>query len=156
MTFSEATHIHIMGIGGIGVSAIGRLGLHLGKTVSGCDVEMTAITKDLAAKGAKVVEGHNPGHVEGVNLLVYSPAVPENNFERMKARELGITEMSYPEVLGELSRQYKTIAVAGTNGKTTTTAMTGLVLEALGMDPTVIVGSNVKQWDGNFRAGNSE
>src|SRR3989338_2782722 len=106
MTFSEAKHIHIMGIGGIGVSAIGRLGLHLGKTVTGCDVELTAITKDLVAKGARIAQGHGIGHViasdqrergnleiatsqsprnDGViDLLFYSPAVPENNPERVR------------------------------------------------------------------------
>lgn len=180
MTFFEAENIHIMGIGGIGVSAIARLALHLGKNVSGCDVEMTAITKDLETKGVKIAEGHDAEHIrknviiessyypgsyqslrsfqddKRTDLLIYSSAVPETNPERVKARELGITEMSYPEALGELSKQYKTIAVSGTNGKTTTTAMIGLAFEALGWDPTVIVGSNVKKWDGNFRPGNSE
>lgn len=153
--FESLQHVHIVGIGGIGISAIAKLFLHKGISVSGSDLKSSSITQELEERGVKIFSSHAREHLlEATNLLVYSPAVLKDNPEREKAAELGIPQMSYPEILGELSKEYRTIAIAGTNGKSTTTAMLGLILEAAGYDPTVIVGSKVPSFkDGNLRLG---
>ncbi|MGC9049150.1 MAG: UDP-N-acetylmuramate--L-alanine ligase [Patescibacteria group bacterium] len=150
--------IHFIGIGGIGVSAIAKMMFLLGRKVSGSDLVRSEITDDLEKKGATIFLGHKKENLENdTDLVIYSPAVPENNPERQAAKEYKIQEFSYPEFLGELSKNYFTIAVSGTHGKTTTTAMLGLILEKAGLDPTVIVGSKVKNFpDGNFRLGKSK
>lgn len=157
MNLKEIKKVYFVGIGGIGVSALAKMMLLLGKKVVGSDLSFSEITNDLEKKGAKIFIGHQKENLDRrTDLLIYSPAVPENNPERMVAKELNIQEISYPEFLGELSKDYFTIAVSGTNGKTTTTAMLGLILEKAGLDPTVIVGSEVKSFpEGNFRLGKS-
>lgn len=148
--------IHFVGIGGIGVSAAAKWCLAKGKIVSGSDSASSAITSDLERRGAKISIGHDAANVPaGVQLVVYSPAVVESNVERVRGVELGAKELSYPQFLGAMSKNYSTIAVSGTNGKSTTTAMLALMLEAAGYDPTVIVGSLVPSFPlGNLRVGN--
>ena len=137
-----AKKIHIVGIGGIGVSALAKILAAEGAVVSGSDLE---------------TGGHKAENVSAeTELLIFSNAVPENNPERARARELGIRQISYPEALGEFCEGKKIIAVAGTNGKTTTTAMIGVILEQAGLDPAVIVGSRVLAWNSNARVGKSE
>lgn len=152
----EIQTIHFVGIGGIGVSAAAKWCLARGKIVSGSDRASSAITDDLVRLGAKVSIGHDAANVPaGVQLVVYSPAIVETNVERARGSELGARELSYPQFLGEMSKGYSTIAVSGTNGKSTTTAMLALMLEAAGYDPTVIVGSLVPSFPlGNLRVGN--
>lgn len=151
----RARHVHIVGIGGIGTSALATLSLHWGKTVSGSDIHDSPIVHDLVRRGAKIAIGHAAGTVpEGVDLLVYSAAVPDTDTERETAAVRGIPQRSYFDALGELSKRYTTIAISGTHGKSTTTALIGLMLEAAGYDPLVIVGSFVPGFkDGNLRAG---
>ena len=153
--FESIHHVHIVGIGGIGISAIAKLLVHKGISVSGSDMMSSSITQELEQRGVKIFSGHALEHIsEKTDLLLYSPAVLETNPEPQMAKERDIPQMSYPEVLGELSKEYSTIAVCGTNGKSTTTAMLGLILEAAGYDPTVIVGSKVASFpDGNLRLG---
>ena len=153
--FSHHKHVHFVGIGGIGMSALAKWFLHEGVRVSGSDVHPSPITRDMEARGARVFAGHAAGNVvEDVDLLVYSPAVVETNVERIAARESEIPERTNFEVLGEISKSFSTIVVSGTNGKSTTTAMLGLMLEAAGYDPTVLVGSLVPGFvDGNLRHG---
>lgn len=153
--FEGVKQVHFVGIGGIGVSALAKFCVHRGMAVSGSDLNHSATIDELARLGAVVTLGHAAEAVKpNVELLIYSPAVPDTNPERATARERGITQMSYPEALGELSKEYSTIAVCGTNGKSTTTAMLGLILEAAGYDPTVIVGTKVPAFkDGNLRMG---
>lgn len=153
--FNQYKHAHFVGIGGIGMSALAKWFLHEQVKVSGSDVHLSPITRDLQIRGAKIYSGHGDSNLmEGVDLLVYSPAVPETNVERVSARERGIAERTNFEVLGEISKSFSTIVVTGTNGKSTTTAMLGLMLEAAGYDPTVLVGSMVPGFkDGNFRHG---
>ncbi len=148
--------VHFVGIGGIGVSAAAKWCLAKGKVVSGSDCAASAITDDLERLGAIVSIGHAAANVPaGVQLVVYSPAIVETNVERAQGSELGARELSYPQFLGEMSKGYSTIAVSGTNGKSTTTAMLALMLEAAGYDPTVIVGSLVPSFPlGNLRVGN--
>ncbi len=150
-------HIHLVGIGGIGMSALAKWFLHANSCVSGSDLSDSQITQDLKDRGIKITIGHDKQNVpQETELLVYSPAVPEDNPERIRARELGAQEKSYPEMLGEISTHYSTIVVTGTNGKSTTTAMLGKILVDAGYDPTVLVGSLVPDFeDGNLRLGNS-
>ncbi|MBU0531246.1 UDP-N-acetylmuramate--L-alanine ligase [Patescibacteria group bacterium] len=150
--------IHLIGAGGIGVSAVGKWLIAKGKEVTATDLYDTEISRALDAAGAVVHIGPAPDMIsEGIDLVVYSSAVPESDSERVKARKLGIKELSYAEFLGEMSREYSTIVVSGTNGKSTTTAILGLILEEAGLDPTVIVGSKVPSWEhGNLRVGSGE
>ena len=145
-----------MGLGGIGVSAVARLFLFRGASVSGSDVNESEIIKALKKEGVLFFLGHKKENLaKDVELLIYSPAVSKNNPERKEAEKLGIKQYSYPEFLGELSQEQFTIAISGTDGKSTTTAMAGLVFGDAGVDPTVIVGSKVKQFNENLRIGQS-
>ncbi|MBI4592151.1 UDP-N-acetylmuramate--L-alanine ligase [Candidatus Uhrbacteria bacterium] len=153
--FQIYKHVHFVGIGGIGMSALAKWFLHEGVAVSGSDVHLSPFTHDLEMRGAKIFSDHAPTNIsDNVDLLVYSPAVPATNLERVVSDERGIPSRSNFEILGELSKSFSTIVVSGTNGKSTTTAMLGLMLEAAGYDPTVLVGSIVPGFkDGNFRHG---
>ncbi|MFH1226200.1 MAG: UDP-N-acetylmuramate--L-alanine ligase [bacterium] len=156
--FNNVKKVHFIGLGGIGVSAIAHLMLAQNKVVSGSDVAVSEITEELAERGVKFFNSHQAANLaEDVDLVIYSPAVPEDNPERARAKELNIRQLSYPEFLGELSQDKYTIAVSGTDGKSTTTAMLGLILERANLDPTVIVGSKVKSFpDDNLRVGQSQ
>ncbi|MDD5145341.1 MAG: UDP-N-acetylmuramate--L-alanine ligase [Candidatus Pacebacteria bacterium] len=153
--------VHFIGIGGIGVSALARYYLKRGDTVSGSDLASSEITKDLEKLGAKIHIGpHSAKNVPNiVDLVIYSPAVRPTNPEYVRAKKLKIENCklkicSYPQALGELTKQYFTIAVSGTHGKSTTTAMLGILLEKAGLDPTVIVGTKIREFgDSNFRMG---
>ena len=147
---------HFIGIGGIGVSAVARLMLARGVKVSGSDRDHSLITEKLEEEGARIFIGHDKKHIpEACDLVVFSPAVPESNPELIVARGRGIQTLSYPEALGMISRGMRTIAVSGTHGKTTTTAMIAGVLVGAHKDPTVIVGSLLKSGT-NFIAGKSD
>ncbi|MBU1015218.1 UDP-N-acetylmuramate--L-alanine ligase [Patescibacteria group bacterium] len=148
--------VHFLGIGGIGVSALAQYYLADGQEVSGCDLAPSELTTALSRKGAVVRTGEpEPSCVpEDTDLLIYSPAISAEHPERVTAREKGILEFSYPEALGDLTRTHYTIAVSGTHGKSTTTAMIALVLLHGGLDPTVIVGTKLKEFgNSNFRIG---
>lgn len=151
----EAKKIHFIGLGGIGVSAVAKFFKLRGAEVSGSDLEISEITDECEKLGIKFFHGQRAENLsQDTELVVYSDAVPVENLEREQAAKLGITQMSYAEILGEISKTKRTIAVSGTNGKSTTTAMLGLILEAAGFDPTVIVGSKVKTFKyGNLRMG---
>jgi len=153
---STHSKVHFIGIGGIGVSALARYYLSQGWRVSGSDLVASEITKALAKLGARIYRSANLKNLSP-DLVVYSPAVKEGNSELAEARRLKIKAISYPQALGELSRQYETIAIAGAHGKSTTTAMIGIMMAAARLDPTVIVGTKVKEFgDSNFRLGKSK
>ncbi len=155
-SLEETSRVHCVGIGGIGISAIAKLLVRQGKTVSGSDAQDSEIVREAAAAGVRIIIGHDQQHSQGADLVIYSEAIPRDNPERVQARELGILELSGAEALAELTKGQRLIAVAGTNGKSTTTALIGLLLEAGGFDPTVIVGSKVKNFPlGNLRVGQS-
>ena len=142
--------IHFIGIGGIGVSAMARMMLHEGNKVSGSDKSESEITKMLEGIGIKVSYDQKAENIPAdVNLVVYTVAVTDDNPELMQAKKMGIETMTYPQFLGAISRDKFTIAVSGTHGKTTTTGMIAKVLIDAGLDPTVIVGSLVKDEKGN-------
>jgi len=150
--------IHFIGIGGIGMSALARFFIHEGAYVSGSDWEEKDITRMLSSLGANV---HTVQHAENIthdiDAVVYTHAMPNDHPELVRARELSIPTYSYPEMLGRVSFGRYTIAVAGTHGKTTTTAMVGAIFSAAGYDPTMLVGSLIRHDDGptNFVFGNS-
>jgi len=150
--------IHLIGIGGIGVSALAQYYLSKGHQVSGSDLERSEITDFLKQKGVKIFIKHKAVNIEkDLDLVVYSPAVKLSNPEIKKAKQFKIKTQTYPEALGDLTKEYYTIAVAGSHGKSTTTTMIGLVLTAAGLDPTVIVGTKVREFGGsNFREGKSK
>jgi len=148
--------IHFIGIGGIGVSALAQYYLEKGMEVSGSDLVSSEITDLLKDKGAKIIIGkHQKKNIsKNINMVIFSPAVQENNPELKKARK-SAKVLSYPEALGELTKQYFTIAVSGAHGKSTTTSMISLVLIEAGLDPTVVVGTKLKEFNNsNFRMGN--
>ena len=148
---------HFVGIGGIGVSAIARMMLSEGKIVSGSDSLESLITKELEKLGAKISMGHNAGNVaDDVDLIVYTPAVDFENPELKKGKKLNIPILSYPEMLGIISKNKYTIAVSGAHGKTTTTAIIGKILIDAKYDPTIIVGSLLKEQGSNFVAGKGD
>ncbi|MEK7606222.1 MAG: Mur ligase domain-containing protein [Patescibacteria group bacterium] len=152
---SDAKHIHFIGIGGIGVSALARMMLHHGKAVSGSDRTLSRITEDLSRLGARISEGHRKENIgESVDVVIYSPAITDDNPELAYARAQRIETMSYPQALGRISENAYTIAVSGTHGKTTTTAMIADVLRAH-VDPTVIVGSLLSGGRSNFVPGDA-
>lgn len=158
MNWQDVKHVHILGVGGSGISAIAWLCLKKGIKVSGSDMVANDGIISLRQAGANIVIGHQAENLSSdVDLVVFSAAVTDDNPELVKARQLGVTVLSYPQMLGELSRQYKTLAVAGTNGKSTVTAMLGTILQNTGRDPSVIVGAPVLEWGrANFRTGQSD
>ncbi len=163
MSDKKLKKVHFVGIGGIGVSALAKYYLKKGHRVTGSDLVSSEITGALKKKGARLLLGkHSAKNLpRDANLVVYSPAVQKNNPELKQARKLEIKCLSYPQALGELTKEYFTIAVSGTHGKSTTTAMIGLLLTKAGLDPTVIVGTKVKEFNpsaggSNCRVGKSK
>lgn len=154
--FEQGTKVFFSGIGGIGVSGLAGLLYERGVNVSGADLAESESTNMLREIGVKITIGHAEANLpDDASLLVYSSAVPSENPERRKAARLNLTQMSYPEALGELTKAYRLVAVAGTNGKTTTSAMVATILETAGLDPTAVVGSKVIAWGKNYRVGRS-
>lgn len=149
--------IHMVGIGGTGMCGIAEVLLNLGYQVSGSDLQENEATARLARLGARIYLGHSADNVKEADVVVISSAIREDNVEVVKAKALKIPVIPRAEMLAELMRMKYGIAVAGAHGKTTTTSMTALVLEAGGYDPTIIVGgrlntigSNAKLGEGDF------
>lgn len=138
--------VHFIGIGGIGVSALARHYLSEGWTVSGSDQSDSPLVQALVSEGITVFVGpHKAENVPtDVNKVIYTVAVKEDNPEFVAAKTSGVVLMTYPQALGEMTRSKKTIAVCGTHGKTTTTAMTHEMLKACGVDASMIVGSLIE------------
>jgi|SRR3989344_608873 len=149
--------VHFIGIGGIGVSALAKFYTFNGHQVSGSDdFKQSEIVKDLKKVGARVFLNYRASNVGRPDLVVYSAAIKADNPERRAALKNGIESLSYAEALGRLTKEYFTIAVSGSHGKSTTTALLSLILIKAGFDPTVIVGTKLTEFkEGNFRAGQS-
>ncbi len=157
VNLSACKQIHCIGIGGIGLSGIAEILLTRGHKVTGSDMREGDITDRLMAKGADIFLGHRAKNVEGADLVIYSAAVGRDNPELARARELGIPTATRAEILGILMSQYESsIAVSGTHGKTTTTAMVSLILKNAKKDPTILVGGNLSEIGGNVRIGHSQ
>lgn len=150
------THVHFIGIGGSGLSAIARLLKESGYEVSGSDRSLSQFAMDLKNDGVTIYEGHLPGNVKGADWVVRSSAVTDDNPEVTAAKNSGIPVYKRSDFLGELMTGKNGIAVAGTHGKTTTTAMIAWMLYALKRDPSFIVGGTLNNLKVNARAGKGE
>lgn len=156
MNLADIKKIHFIGIGGIGISAIARMMILDGRKVSGSDISGSIVSDKLKDLGADIFIGHKEENLQEANLVVYTTAISPENPELQKAKRLRIDTYSYPEMLGLVSKNKYTIAICGTHGKTTTTAMLGGVLSDAGLDPTLVVGSLLKKGESNFVAGKSD
>ena len=156
INFSKIKIVHLFGIGGIGVSAVARMLLGMGKTVSGSDRTSSEITDELVKLGVKITIGDQKVSEIPIDtdLIIYSAAIEVAEPELLaEIKKLKIPSLSYSEALGEISHGKYTIAIAGTHGKTTTTGMVGTVLIDIGLSPTVIIGSILNRERSNFVAG---
>ena len=148
---------HLIGIGGVGMSALAQYFKDQEVIVTGSDRSESPVTELLEKRGIQVVIGQKAENVPvDADIVVYSDAVQDNNLERVRARELGIPQLSYFAMLGKVSEGKKTIAIAGTHGKTTTTGMLAKILKDAGASPTAIVGSIVKDFGSNYLHGDSD
>jgi UDP-N-acetylmuramate--alanine ligase len=147
---------HLIGIGGSGLSAIARVLLESGHEVSGSDRQLTPLAQELQQAGATVKLGHRAGHVLGADVVLRSSAISDDNVEVQAARSAGIPVLKRVDFLGQLLAGKKVIAVAGTHGKTTTTAMLAWMLNALGQDPSYVIGGVAKNLGRNAHAGSGE
>ncbi len=154
--FRNTRHIHLVAIGGIGMSGIAEVLINLGFTVSGSDLHETPVTERLAGLGAKVFIGHDPDNIRGADVVVCSSAITGANSEITAARSQRIPVIRRAEMLAELMRLKYGITVAGSHGKTTTTSLVAAVLGAGDLDPTVIVGGQVKAMGSNAVLGAGE
>ncbi len=153
MIFDQISTIHFVGIGGIGMSGLAEILAGAGLTVTGCDLKRSAATDLLASRGIQVTLGHDPAHVHGNDLVVITSAVRGEHPEVDAARIAGVRIMKRAEVLGAIVNDKRSIGVAGTHGKTTTSAMISVVLEEAGLDPTVLVGGMVRNLRTNAKRG---
>ena len=158
MTIKDAKNIYCLGIGGIGVSGLARLFLSMGKQVSGSDLKQSQITEELQKLGIQVSIGPNPENLpDKPDLVIYSQAVPLQDLDQFRAEKL-----SQAEAIGELMQDKFGIGVTGTNGKSTTTALLGLILDHADLDPTVLIGSilspknETEKFKANVRLGNGQ
>ena len=148
--------MHFIGIGGVGMGGIAEVMHHLGFRVSGSDQGSNALTARLATLGITVKRGHLAEYVEDADVVVISTAVPEDNPELLRARELRLPIVRRAEMLAELMRFQQGIAVAGTHGKTTTTSLVASLLTEGGMDPTYVIGGRLNSSSANAYLGQSE
>ena len=148
--------VHFVGVGGAGMNGIAEVLVNQGFDVSGSDLRESRVTRHLGKLGVKVFIGHDAAQVDGVDVLVVSTAVSENNVEVLAAREARIPVVPRAEMLAELMRFKRGIAVAGTHGKTTTTSLAASLLAEAGMDPTFVIGGVVNAWGTHARLGQGE
>lgn len=153
MTTFSGKHIHLIGIGGAGLSAIARVLMEQGAEVSGSDLTLSPVAESLARDGVRVFDGHRAENVNGADLVVVSSAVPASNVEVRAAQAAGIPVLKRPQVLGRMMNGRLGVAVAGTKGKTTTTAMIASILLKAERDPTFIVGGVLAGLETNAHAG---
>ncbi|MGH9082605.1 MAG: UDP-N-acetylmuramate--L-alanine ligase [Acidimicrobiales bacterium] len=148
--------VHVVGIGGAGMSAIATVLAAMGHHVTGSDLKGTAVTERLAAHGIAVAAHHAPGNVDDADLVTYSPAVPERNPELVEARRRGIRVVRRAEILAAIAATRRCLAVAGTHGKTTTASMLSIVLVEAGYRPSFLIGADVNESGTNAAWGDGE
>jgi UDP-N-acetylmuramate--alanine ligase len=156
MKFSKIKNIHLVGIGGAGMSGIAEVLVTSGYTITGSDLRPSETTQRLEGLGIKVKYGHSTENVKNADVVVISSAVKEKNPEVTAARERRIPVIRRSEMLGELMRMRYGIGIAGTHGKTTTTSMVGEILSEGGLDPTIVVGGRVVNLGTHARLGNGQ
>ena len=149
-------HIHFVGIGGIGMSGIAEVLLNMNYQISGSDLVESKLTRRLQRLGVKIYKGHNPSHISGADVVVYSSAVPDDNVELQEAKRRQAPVIPRAEMLAELMRMKFSIAIAGAHGKTSTTAMVAMVLDEAGLDPTFVVGGRLMVPSRHARLGQGE
>jgi len=148
-----------MGIGGQGISAVAQMALLTGETVTGCDRGASPTVQELQQQGIAVQIGHSADHLDGVDTLVISPAVPAldpQNPELLAAQQLGVQIVTWQELLGQLMHGKCVLSVSGVHGKSTTTSMLSLILTDAGLDPTCMIGAVVPRFGVNYRLGGSQ
>ena len=148
--------VHFLGIAGAGMVALAELLARSGIPVTGCDLRPDPVARSLGSWGCTVLSGHDPDHVEGASALVVTAAVSPDHPEIRRAGELGIPVFKRAEALGAWVNRGRVVGVAGTHGKTTSSAMVTEILAAAGMDPTGLVGGRVSSWQSNLRFGGSD
>ena len=148
--------VHFIGIGGAGMSGLARIALSHGVKVSGSDAKDSNVIVALTALGANVLVGHKSENVDGADLVVFSTAISENNPERLRAIELGIPIIARATALALLMSESKSIAVAGTHGKTTTSSMLTVALQATGADPSFAIGGTITASGSNAHRGTGD
>jgi UDP-N-acetylmuramate--alanine ligase len=148
--------IHFIGIGGIGMSGIAEIMLRIGYVVQGSDAKASANTERLEQLGARIFIGHDAGHVSGASAVVYSTAVKADNPEMVAARAARAPLVRRAEMLAELMRLQSSVAVGGTHGKTTTTSMVACLMDAGGLDPTVVNGGIINAYGTNAKVGEGD
>jgi UDP-N-acetylmuramate--alanine ligase len=156
VTFRNFQRIHLVGIGGSGMSGIAEVLLSTGYAVSGSDLKASAVTERLRKQGAVIHEGHHAENVHGAHVVVISSAVHGDNVEVIEAHRLKIPVIPRAEMLAELMRLKYGIAIAGAHGKTTTTSLVASVLAAANLDPTFVVGGRVNHVGSNARVGQGD
>lgn len=156
LAFRPGSTVHFVGIGGAGMSAIAKVLLERGVAVSGSDLKASRPATLLEAMGARVSIGHDAAHVSGADVVVVSSAIPERNPELRAARDAGIRVAGRGEALAAVLRDQRSIVVAGTHGKTTTTSMIVSVLRAAGRDPTYLVGGGLNDAGTNAKSGRDD
>lgn len=149
-------HVHFVGIGGVGMRGIAEILLNLGYIVSGSDISVNATTRHLIQEGARVFQGHTAENIAGADVVVISAAIARDNPEIQGARQARIPVISRAEMLGELMRFRKGIAIAGTHGKTTTTSLIASVLAKGGLDPTFVIGGKLNSATTHGQLGKGE
>ena len=154
--YQKNYHIHFVGIGGIGMSGIAELLIHLGYKVSGSDLKLSSITKRLEKQGGIIFQGHSKEQIAGASVVVTSTAITGDNPEVVRAKELLVPIIPRAEMLAELMRIKYSIAISGAHGKTSTTSMISQILNTAGLDPTVIIGGLLKGLDTNALHGKGE
>ncbi len=152
----KVKHIHFVGIGGAGMSGIAEVLVNLGFIVSGSDLGENAATRRLAARGARVMRGHEAGNIEGADAVVVSTAVRNDNPEVLAARAQRLPVVPRAQMLAELMRLKSGIAIAGTHGKTTTTSLVASILAEGGLDPTFVIGGRLNAAGVNARLGKGD
>ena len=158
INFTKPVHVHFIGIGGISMSGLAEILLKENFTISGSDNKRSPLTELLEQKGAAIFYGQKASNIiEGIDVVVYTAAIHEDNEEYRAAVDQGLPMLSRAQLLGQLMTNYDTpVAISGTHGKTTTTSMLSQILLAGEMDPTISVGGILKSIGGNIRVGNSE
>ncbi len=156
MKLGKVRRVHFIGIGGSGMNGIAEVLLNLGYQISGSDLAASDVTSRLAELGAEVSIGHDPANVASADVVVVSSAVGEDNPEVSEAHRQRIPVIPRAEMLGELMRMKHSVAVSGSHGKTSVTAMLALVLSRCGLDPTVVIGGRLGALGGNAQLGRGE
>ncbi len=143
LTAEQLGRVHLVGIGGVGMSALARLLLTRGIHVSGSELRDWPALHGLRALGGVIYSSHEPSNLDGVDTVVYSSAIPQDHVELVEARRRGLRVLHRSEALAAAMEGRRAIAIAGTHGKTTTTSMTTLILQHAGLDPSFMIGGEI-------------